>query len=200
MQFTKRRRTTVRQLYRKLFDERFAEIRLVASRDDLDEAWPLLTELHQKRQRSLRHAGCFSNPRFDGFLREAAERFLELGLLRLQWLTIGGRPAAAQLDFVGGDTQYHYLSGMEPELLAERPGRLGMLAMLHRAQAEGLRTYDFLRGDHRYKSDWLAEPTPIVEWRIAAATWRGRLDLRLTTANWRARSLAKRWLSRFRNH
>lgn len=200
MQFTKRRRTTVRQLQRRLFEESFAQIRLVETHDDLDEAWPLLVELHQKRQRSLGHAGCFRTPQFGAFLRDAAQRFLALGRLRLQWLTIGGRPAAAQLDLIGGDTQYHYLSGMEPELLTERPGRLGMLAMLHRAQGEGIRTYDFLRGDHRYKSDWLAEPTAVVEWRFAAPGWRGAIDLGLTTTQWRARRLAKRWLSRFRSH
>lgn len=200
MQFTKRRRTTVRQLYRRVFEERQAEVRLVQTPADLDEVWPILVELHQKRQRSVGHAGCFRTPEFGPFLREAAERFLAQGQLRMQWLYLNGRPAAAQFDLVGGDTQYHYLSGMEPELLAERPGRLGMLVALHRALEEGLRTYDFLRGDHRYKSDWLAEPTPLTEWRLGAPSWQGRLSVGLTRVNWSSRAAAKKLLARLRSH
>ena len=56
----------------------------------------IVTDLHQRRRRSLGQPGCFAAPRFAGFHAEVSRRFHELGMLRLAWTEMEGRPVAAQ--------------------------------------------------------------------------------------------------------
>ncbi len=190
MSLSKSRRERVRQLGRRQLDTGRAVLKIAESVEDLNRGWFILLDLHQRRQQSLRRPGCFACPRFRGFLREAAERFLQMGRLRLQWVELDGQPIAVEFDLDAGEEVFFFQSGMAPEMAAERPGWLGTIAALRRAQQEGYRSFDFLRGDESYKSHWRAEPIPLVDLRIVGPKPIARLQHRL----WSIKNVCKRWI------
>jgi CelD/BcsL family acetyltransferase involved in cellulose biosynthesis len=182
------RRERVRQLCRKKFETGHARVRTVECPEDLVEGLEVLRDLHQRRRQSLGDRGCFACPRFEAFVREVAERFYHLSRLRLQWIELDGKPVAVEFDLAGGDTVFYYQSGIEPELLDEKPGWLGTIGALRRAMWEGYRRFDFLRGDEDYKSHWRAEPYALIEIRIAAP----RLSARTRLLVWQTERWARK--------
>jgi CelD/BcsL family acetyltransferase involved in cellulose biosynthesis len=163
---SKSRRGGVKTVEKRYFDSGRAICKSVGCADELPHGMAILRDLHQRRRASLGDSGCFASPRFDAFLTEVAGRFLELGELRLHWVELDGRPVAAQIDFVSGGTYYHYQSGIAPDAIADKPGWLIQIASLKGAIDEGLRAYDFLRGDEPYKAFWRAERQALIELRI----------------------------------
>jgi CelD/BcsL family acetyltransferase involved in cellulose biosynthesis len=152
--------------------------------------WEILVDLHQRRRQSLGQPGCFASPAFAAFHRAAAEQLLAQGQLRLSWLELDGRPAAAEYQVAGDDATYAYQSGVDPERLGDDAGRLMMMATIRRAIETGQRSFDFLRGDEPYKAHWRAAPRPAFDWRIAANTPRAKLR----HGAWLATDNLKGWL------
>lgn len=187
---SKTRRERVRQLGRRKFDTGEAVLHRVRDASELDRGFEILIDLHQQRREGLGERGCFSSDRFTQFLRLAAEEFLQRDRLRLQWVELGGKPVAVEIDFAGGDTVYYYQSGIDPNLPRERPGWLGVASALKLAVEEGFSTFDFLRGDEPYKAHWRGEPIPTKDVRIAAGTATAQLRHRL----WCKQREMKNWL------
>lgn len=163
---SKSRRERTRALLRRGVDTGRARVHRVTNQQELDQAFEVLIDLHQKRRNSLDQSGCFSSTRFTAFHRDVAGRFLALGQLRMQWIELDGRPVAAEYSFVGGATVYYYQGGFEPELADERPGWLSFAISLRGAIEEGYQAYDFLRGDEPYKASWGATQRPLARVRI----------------------------------
>jgi CelD/BcsL family acetyltransferase involved in cellulose biosynthesis len=187
---SKSRRGGVRTLEKRHFETGRALLRTAQSEAEVARGLAILHELHQRRRASLGDAGCFASPRFARFLAEAAERFHELGQLRLQWIELDGRPVAAEFDLNSADTIYHYQSGIDPDAMQDKPGWLVQIGALRTAIAEGFRWFDFLRGDEPYKSWWRAERRSLFEVRIVAR----RRSARLRHRAWIAGVRTKAWL------
>jgi len=186
---SKSRRERTRALLRRAVDTGKAVVHRVETEQDLERAFAILVDLHQKRRRSLSQPGCFASARFTEFHREMAGRLLAAGRLRMLWTEWEGRPLSAEYSFVGGDTVYYYQGGFEPELADERPGWLSFAVSLKLAIEEGYRSYDFLRGDESYKASWRAEARPLVRVRIVGRQSSARV--RYATA--RSTELVKGW-------
>jgi CelD/BcsL family acetyltransferase involved in cellulose biosynthesis len=193
---SKSRRERTRALLRRAIDTGRATVHRVTTATELERAFGLLIELHQKRRQSLSQPGCFASPKFTAFHREMAAALLDAGQLRMLWTEFEGRPLSAEYSFVGGDTIYYYQGGFEPELADERPGWLSFAVSLKLAIEEGYRNYDFLRGDESYKASWRATARPLVRVRVLG---RQRAAL-VRYSTWRAcadfRAWARRFLSR----
>lgn len=140
--------------------------RPVTNGAELEAAWPVFVDLHQRRRQSLGEPGCFSSPRFASFHREVAGRLLESGRLRLSLLELDGRPAAADYQFAGNTTTFAYQGGLDPHRLEEEPGRLSLIALIKAAMDEGKAKLDLLRGDEPYKPHWRAQPKPTCHLRV----------------------------------
>ncbi|MGH7192665.1 MAG: GNAT family N-acetyltransferase [Candidatus Saccharimonadales bacterium] len=184
-----KRRSRVRAAQRRMLDSGRAIVHTARSTAEIHEGLGILQHLHEQRRQSLGDDGCFSTPGFREFVYDAAERFLELEKLQLDWLEIDARPAAAEFKLLDGDTVYYYQTGMEPSLAGDSPGWLLQIASLRRAIDEGFRWFDFLRGDETYKSAWGARPHALADVRIVsrqpAAQWRHWL--------WLAAARTKQW-------
>ena len=188
----KNRRGRVRQLRRRQFDTGRAVVRSAERLEDLPRGMAILRDLHQRRRTSLGERGCFADPTFESFLTEAAERFLLLGRLRLQWIELEGRPVAVEFELTGGDTVYYYQSGIDPAITEERPGWLGTIAALEWTIAHGYKAFDFLRGDEAYKAHWRAEPRAMVDIRVVAR----RPAATVRHGVWLGRKRARQWIKR----
>jgi CelD/BcsL family acetyltransferase involved in cellulose biosynthesis len=186
---TSSRRARTRALLRAAFENGPAVLHAVESPADLEHAFPILIDLHQKRRRSLSQPGCFASPRFTAFHREVAGRLLAAGHLRLMWTEWDSRPMSVDYGFVGGDTVYYYQGGFDPDLSAHSPGWLSNAVSLKRAIEQGYRSYDFLRGDESYKSSWQASVRPLVRLRIVGS----QATARARYATWRGSETLKSW-------
>jgi CelD/BcsL family acetyltransferase involved in cellulose biosynthesis len=189
---SKSRRGGVRTLEKRYFQTGRAVLRTADTAEAVERGLKILHELHQKRRKSLGDPGCFASPRFANFLALAATRFHQLGRLRLQWIELDGRPAAAEFDLSSADTVYHYQSGMDPDAAQDKPGWLMQISALREAIDQGFRAFDFLRGDEPYKSWWRAERRPLAEIRVVGRSATARLRHRV----WTAAACLKAWQRR----
>ena len=160
------RRQRTRTLLRRSIDSGRVALREVENVEDLEYAFPLLIDLHQKRRRSLGQAGCFANRQFTDFHREVSRAMLAAGTLRMLWLELAGHPIAVEYGFVGGKTIYYYQGGFDPAAADDRPGWLCFGASLRRAIEQGYQAFDFLRGDESYKGSWRADSQPMLQYRV----------------------------------
>jgi CelD/BcsL family acetyltransferase involved in cellulose biosynthesis len=163
---SKSHRKQLRQLERRVVESDRVEWNRVETKVDFDQAWPILIDLHQRRRRSLGEPGCFASRLFHNFHREAAGRLLERGQLRLSRMSLDGIPAAAEYHLADASTTFAYQGGVDPERLAEEPGRLSTILCLRAAIDEGHRQIDFLRGDEPYKAHWRATPRETFDYRV----------------------------------
>ncbi len=189
------RRREARALWRANFDTKRAIVHVVDHVDNLDRGLEILAELHRRRRESLGDRGRFDSPRFRAFHHDAARTLVEQGRARLSWLELEGQPVAADYNLLGGDTIYHYQTGMDPAWRHEQPGWLAVMASLRAAIVGGYRAFDFLRGDEPYKSQWRAHPQPLLRLRVAGLGTEARLRHRA----WLAGKSTKRWAKKTRD-
>jgi CelD/BcsL family acetyltransferase involved in cellulose biosynthesis len=182
---SKSHRKQLRQLERRVLESGRASWHRVTTADQLDRGWDVLVDLHQRRRRSLGEPGCFTSRPFTSFHQEGVGLLFNRGLLRMSWLELDGAPAAAEYHVADSATTYAYQGGVDPDRLAEEPGRLSTILCLRAAIDEGHRQFDFLRGDEPYKAHWRATPRATFDCRVVPnrrlARLRGRV-LNLTGA------------------
>lgn len=184
-------RKQLRRLERRLLDGGQAKLCTVATPGELDRGLNVVSQLHQRRRLDLGDAGRFADPRFAAFHREVAGQMLRHDRLRLAWIELDGRPIAAEYQLCGSDVIYAYQSGIDPDSLAEQPGRLAMMATLRLAIEQGYRAFDLLRGDEAYKAHWRAEPRPSLDVCVLPPHGPARLRQRAWLAGQQVRVLLR---------
>ncbi|HEX4414644.1 MAG TPA: GNAT family N-acetyltransferase [Lacipirellulaceae bacterium] len=166
---SKSHRKQLRQLERRVLEGDRVTWHRVQTQDELEVAWGVLVDLHQRRRKSLGEPGCFASQAFHDFHQQVAEHLLLKNQLRISWLELDGSPVAAEYHFAGSTTTYAYQGGVDPDRLADEPGRLSTILCLQQAIAEQHTRFDFLRGDEPYKAHWRATPHPTCNLRIVPA-------------------------------
>ncbi|WP_425398894.1 GNAT family N-acetyltransferase [Aeoliella sp.] len=151
----------------------------VTSESELDTAWPMFVDLHQRRRNSLGEPGCFASPRFSAFHAAVARKLLVNDQLRLGWIEMDGAPLAVEYHFAGPTATYAYQAGFDPERVDQNPGRLSCISAVKQAIDAGHTKFDLLRGDEPYKAHWRAKPH---------ATYRLRVLARSHSSNWLAQT------------
>jgi CelD/BcsL family acetyltransferase involved in cellulose biosynthesis len=187
---SKVQRKHVRRLARDYFQTERARLVRVQTPAELDYCFEKLVGLHMGLWASRGGKGIFADTGVFEFHREATARLLAEGQLRMTWLELDGRAAAAEYCLEAGGVIYSYQSGMDVELLEHSPGALSILAKLRAAIEEGCRAVDFLRGDEPYKRDWRAAPRRAVDVRAFA----GHLSGRVRRGLWCGRTRARDWM------
>ncbi len=86
----------------------------------------------------------------------------QAGMLELAFLEIGGRKAAAYMNFAYAKRIWVYNSGMDPQFAASSPGWVLLAMLIRRAIEGGYRAFDFMRGDETYKFQWGGKGEPIL--------------------------------------
>ncbi|MDJ0924603.1 MAG: GNAT family N-acetyltransferase [Acidimicrobiia bacterium] len=122
-----------------------------------DAAVALFADLHR---RAAGVKGSFMTPDIEAFfqtLHTSAGGVVDV------LLDGSGLPAAAVFCFEDEHTTYLYNSAFEPELRHLSPGNVMLSLLIEKAIAEGRRTFDFLKGDERYKFRLGAKPRRLFE-------------------------------------
>jgi len=116
-------------------------------------ALTVLFDLHVRRWRKRMLPGAFT-PALRRFHLEWARLAVEAGMLRLSVLRHRGEPVGAVYGMAQGQTVYYYQAGFDPKAGNISPGTLAVAHTIRRAIEEGMRQFDFMRGDEPYKRRW----------------------------------------------
>jgi len=122
--------------------------------ETISNAMETFFDLHQSRWRSQEKPGAFADRKFRDFHLDVAKAFAKRGWLVLNFLMLNGEPVAAGYDFKYEQKLFYYLSGFDPEYSRYNVGHLRHMYLIKHCIENGLREYDFLRGDEPYKMKW----------------------------------------------
>lgn len=134
----------------------------VRSEEQRAEVLHELIRLHERRWRERNGTGVFHSPALVAFHEEVSRLALQRAWLRLYVLRLDGRPVAAIYGFNYHNTFYFYQSGFDPDYGKHSVGLVIMGLAIKSAIEEGLKVYDFLRGDESYKMLWTHDERELV--------------------------------------
>lgn len=155
------------------------EFKVYETEADLQRVWSRFCELHQRRRETLGQPGCFADPLFERFLLNATRKLIRKGQAKLAHATVEGKDLGFVLVFATKNRYWKYQSGQSPELNKWEPGYLVTTGLIKEAIANGIGSYDFLRGDEPYKRFWDTTRVPLYRSRIAAPTVSARMRHRI---------------------
>jgi CelD/BcsL family acetyltransferase involved in cellulose biosynthesis len=161
-------RQQIRRRERQLHRRHAVRFRLATSPNRLQEDLTLLFALHRARWGTR---SAFS--RFEPFHRDFAAVALERGWLRLWFLELDERPAAAWYGFRFAGIESYYQAGRDISLRQESVGFVLLAHSIREAAEEGMHEYRLLRGDESFKLRF-ADGDPGLETFALAQGIRGR--------------------------
>ena len=161
-------RQQIRRRERQLDRRHTVRFRLATEPHSLEEDLRLLYALHRARWGDR---SAFS--RFEGFHRDFAAVALECGWLRLWFLELDERPAAAWYGFRFAGVESYYQAGRDPAFGDESVGFVLLAHSIRQAAEEGVLEYRLLRGAESFKLRF-ADADPGVETFAPARGLTGR--------------------------
>jgi CelD/BcsL family acetyltransferase involved in cellulose biosynthesis len=144
--WSKRLRKELRRDERRLREHHDMHVRTVTDPDELESSLDTFFALHRIRWTQ----GTVFEQR-EAFHRDFARTAFHNGWLRLRFMDIDGKPAAARLGFRYGDIESGYQSGWLPQYSDYSIGILLVADTIRAAHSDGMREYRFLRGGEDYK-------------------------------------------------
>ena len=104
--------------------------------------------------------------RMERFFRRVLAAFAERGACRLWFLDTSSGPIAAFVTIEWDERVGLYNSGFDPASAALSPGVVLLAQLVRDAIERGRRTFDFLRGEERYKYEFEPVPEAVYTVRI----------------------------------
>jgi CelD/BcsL family acetyltransferase involved in cellulose biosynthesis len=147
-------------------------LEILRTPSEISRGMDLLLALHQERWALDGGSQAIFSARIAEFHRQSARRLAEIGWAVVFVLSVEGAPRAVLYGFRHGDRFAFYQSGHDPEWRPRAVGTVLLGHVLRWAAAEGLREFDFLRGNEAYKRRWADGARQLVRVRARAAGWR----------------------------
>ncbi|HEV7498920.1 MAG TPA: GNAT family N-acetyltransferase, partial [Vicinamibacteria bacterium] len=136
---------------------------------DVPEALAMLDELaqlHQNRWTGRGKPGVFASSRFIAFHRDLVARAFPSGGVQLLRIRAGATVIGLLYNFVYKGRVYFYQGGLRfSDDNRLKPGLVAHAAAIRHARDAGLREYDFLAGDDRYKQS-LSTDSRTLRWLV----------------------------------
>ena len=162
---SKKDRHELRRKLRRLEASGDAEYRIYDhEHDELPEALEDFVSLMGK---SSEAKSDFLTPERRSFLETLTRTMADADSLQLAFLDVGGKPVSATMSFLEGNRLLLYNSGYDPEYRHLSVGLLLKAYGLRGAIEQGLREYDFLRGNEPYKYDLGGNDRVLYRWQLA---------------------------------
>jgi len=149
----------IRRLSREVPDATFR----TATEETLDVDLRYFIEMHRGGEG---HKGHFMRPEIATFFERVARSLMPLGWVRMDFLEMGGKPVASTFSFELGGTLYLYNSAYEPEVRRLSPGVVLVARLIEETIDRRLGSFDFLRGQERYKYQLGAQAVPLNNVRL----------------------------------
>lgn len=155
-------RADIRRKRRALERAGSLEFRMVTDRPESGAAIDAVAALNAKRLATKGIRGGFRSPAFAAFQRAVAADLSLTDQLRLCLVTLNSAPIAGLWLFAYGGKYLYYQSGLDPAWARFSPGTLAFGFAVERAVLEGMREFDFLRGQEAYKARWTRQVRRLV--------------------------------------
>lgn len=139
------------RLFGELKDVKYS---FVKARDDVLPKMERLFYLHTKRWSTLGQEGVFHRERFNRFHVKISELLFNKGWLFLSYLASSETIFAICYTYRYSDKLYGYQFGLDPDWKAFSPGTVLMARTTESAISQGIKEFDFLRGEAPYKHKW----------------------------------------------
>lgn len=151
-----------------------ANLDAVQKEEEIEKTMNEFFSLHSLRWRQKWQPGVLFLEKTKEFHRSAAKELFKEGKLRLYRLRLNNQIKAVLYGFSFHNKFYFYLSGFHPELSLFSPGSLLIAFAIQHAIEEGLKEFDFLRGDELYKYRWGAVLQQNMRLEIAKNTLKAK--------------------------
>lgn len=198
--FDRKRRYNIQREIRLAIEKHGLASRTASRMDEVPGALDTLFRLHRARKMLQRIDSRFAEGRNAAFHRRAATRFQAAGWLALDVIEKQGMPVAALYGFRFGARFWLYQTGLDQAGAIVGAGSFALASRISQSADEGMREFDFLRGDESYKRLWTDREVPLRTLHVFRSNFRGRLMHRLwssrRTMARAARMLKQRDLSR----
>lgn len=152
--FRKNLRRSLKNLER---DYGKAELRKYNELGSLEETMKVYFCLHQKRWIEKGELGVFSDRKSREMSLSSARLLAERDWLALYFLTVNGKPIAAQYCIEYNQKMYYGLGGFDPSFSSYSVGNLIVMKVIERCIEKKIKEYDFMRGAESYKFAWSEE-------------------------------------------
>jgi CelD/BcsL family acetyltransferase involved in cellulose biosynthesis len=130
------------------------EVRLVKDPGDpIGKAMRDFSVIHGGRWKSQGYPSAFDDPHHVAFHEEICREFARRGWLRIYFLDVEGEPVGVCFSFNFRSTIYMYQSNAHgnDEVMRCSPGLVVRSTAIIDGMAEGMRVFDFMRGNESYK-------------------------------------------------
>jgi len=162
MQLSRGRRYNLRRERRILESDYQVQFQEVLSAEHALKLFDRLYELHKMRATVKKREDGFADPRIRNFHRSLIKANFERGLIRLYTLSLSGRDQAVLYGFVHDGQFFYYQSGINSDFGTISLGSAIVLFAIERAIQSRWHSFDFLRGNEKYKLTWTNVKRPIV--------------------------------------
>ena len=159
-------RTSVRGCLRDM-QEWNGRFEVLSSESDIPDWLQRLFALHSDRWSLRGQSGVFGTDQKRAFYERMAREFHRLGWLYMSRYSIKDSVLASQFGFLYRDTYHLLQEGFDTQCIHVSPGITLRAATIRDLISRGVRTYDFLGGMGRHKSDWGAEAKLSVRLALA---------------------------------
>ena len=139
---------------RKLRKEHLVNFKICSKAAEISDYMGIFFDLHRKRWQSKKKPGALAARKTRDFHLGVAESFAEKGWLTLSSLALEDVPVASIYGFDYQQKLYFYLSGFDPAYSKYNVGDLQQLFLIKHCIGNGLKEFDFMRGDEPYKERW----------------------------------------------
>ena len=151
-------RHEIRRKFRRLEETGNCSSRMVYGPDSAREAMDAFLELFIQNRPDK---ASFMDDRMALFFRSLGEALAQAGILKLFFLDLNGRPAAAAMCFDYNGTMYLYNNGYDSAYSHLSIGVLSKVLSIRASINLQRKTYDFLKGNEDYKYRLGGEPIPL---------------------------------------
>lgn len=160
--------------------KRLAELGTVGLEHSTPEtAQPLVEEairVHGLRWQGRNSDAIFSSSQQGRqFYRSVIPLMIDCGLAGVTSFTLDDRAVATVVGFTIADRYYYYVPAFDPGFEAYSPGKILVARIMERLLADGVRTFDFMLGDERYKDEWATGHRDLVHLTLTPNRRRARL-------------------------
>jgi CelD/BcsL family acetyltransferase involved in cellulose biosynthesis len=174
---TKSRRQKVRRTQRRLGEQGEIAIEVSDGTEDLDRDLSEFLQLEGSGWKVEKGTAIHLQPETQRFYQEMAAWAASIGLLRLSFMRVGGRPVAVECTIDDGAHRYLLKLGYDPEFARYGPGVILQLTEVRRALEEG-RTYEMGTGMNKIKEELMNAQRTIEDVAVFPRSARGALARR----------------------
>jgi CelD/BcsL family acetyltransferase involved in cellulose biosynthesis len=175
--FSKRQRANLRNAASRMQRSGGGRIESATS-EILAEYLDDLFRLHTTRWAYSGQPGVLGDESTRAFHERCAPALLSKGILKIHRLKLGEQTIAVVYSLWERGAVFCYMQGFDPAYAKLSPGTQIMFAVIEEAQTQGIRKFDFLRGQEAYKQHWRAQAQPT----FCITTHKGPLTKNVTAA------------------